>query len=382
MEWRINFKQLMLILSVLQCVYGINNMVYYVSPQDTDCPRYQCRSLNDYGTDILKPPENNTVTMILFAGNHSTVGNVYNFGSPENSRILHVKGDSQSSKAVVINGLKGAITVKNMILERFMASKIYIYIDESIVNSQTTNISIVNCVFIESAMILTNIHLTIKDSNFSDSSSTAIMLFSSTLTIMGHVSFQNNRGYQGGALMLVGTVMNIAREAYFLFQENHAENTGGAIFVVHPQMMINLHGFYSSCFYQLLGYDENSTYSIKFINNSAAKGGDHIYGASLKSGCSLADDSISSYEMFHQFFWFDPGYDSLLSAVSADATRACICDENGQPVCKATEVNILTYPGGKFSLPVVVVGGDYGTTTGAVHVSFFKCNFNFYVGIF
>ena len=71
---------------------------------------------------------------------------------------------------------------------------------------------------------------------------------------MGHVSFHDNRGYQGGALMLVGTVMNIAREANLLFRENnyYAENTGGAIFVVYPQTMINAHNFVSSCFYQLL----------------------------------------------------------------------------------------------------------------------------------
>ena len=68
----------------------------------------QCHSLYDlvYGTDILKPQENNTVTMILFEGNHSTLlDSVYNFGSPENSHTLHVKADSQSSKPVVINEL-------------------------------------------------------------------------------------------------------------------------------------------------------------------------------------------------------------------------------------------------------------------------------------
>jgi hypothetical protein len=166
----------------------------------------------------LKPLENIIVTMILFAGNHSIVRSVYNFGSPENSHTLHVKGDSQSSKAVIVNELNGAITVKNMILERFTATKIYLYIDESVVNSQTTNISIINCAFIDSTMTLTNVHLTIKDSNFSDSSSTPIMLFSSTLTIMGHVNFHNNTRYQGGALMLVGTLMSIAREANLFFQ--------------------------------------------------------------------------------------------------------------------------------------------------------------------
>ena len=69
------------------------------------------------------------------------------------------------------------------------------------------------------------------------------------------------------------------------------------IFVVHPQMMINAHSYYSSCFYQL-DYDTESNYSIKFINNSATKGGDHVYDASLKIGCSLPS-GVDSYKLFH-----------------------------------------------------------------------------------
>jgi predicted outer membrane repeat protein len=373
MELKLKF--LMVNLLALSCVCRDNN-TYYVRPyfpQHVDCQAgYQCDSLQNYGTatNELGLSENNTATMILIEGYHTIDSSVYNFGCPVNPYTLHFIGNGNDTASVVVHYIETAITVKNMILEGFVGSSIFLYIDKSVVNSQITNISISNCTFIESTMILTNVNLTIEDSNFTDSISTPIMLFSSTLTIVGHVWFYNNRGYQGGALMLVVTIMNIAREANLLFQENHAENTGGAIFVMHPQMMINLHGVYSSCFYQLLDYDEISTYSIKFINNSAATGGDHIYGASLKNGCFLAEDSISSYEIFNQFFWFDPGYDSLLSAVSADATRACICDENGLPVCKTADVGILTYPGAQFSLPVVVVGGDYGTTTGTVHVSF------------
>ncbi|MCG8625010.1 MAG: hypothetical protein MJE68_23795 [Proteobacteria bacterium] len=311
---------------------------------------------------------------------------VYNFGCPVNPPYtLHIIGNGNDTTSVIVQNIKTATTVKNMTFESFTGSKISLYTHKSVVNSQITNITILNCIFIESTMILTNVNLTIKDSNFSDSISTAIMLFSSTLTIMGQISFLNNRGYQGGALMLVATVMNIAREANLLFQENHTENTGGAIFVVHPQMLINLHGLYSACFYQLLDYDENSTYNIRFVNNSAAKGGDHTYGASISKKWMFPDDSIYySFQILYQFFWFDPGFDSLLSAVSADATRACICDENGQPVCETIDVdnNILTYPGGQFSLPVVVVGGDYGTTTGTVYVSFLnETSENFVVGI-
>ena len=375
MEWRIRSQLLIVILAASQCLCSNSNIVYYIKPVDSQsvkCPGDPCHSLNVYGTDKPKPPNNNTVTMIFLKGYHSTLADVYNFGSPENSLTLHAMGDSQSSKSVVIDKLKGAITIKNIILENFTALNIYLYIDETVVNTQTTNVSISSCAFVRSALILTNVHLIVKDSTFSDSTSTAIMLFSSTLTIVGHVRFHNNKGFQGGALMLVGTVLEISREANLLFQENHAANTGGAIFVVHPQMMINSHGFYSSCFYQLLDYDStDSNYSIKFINNSAAKGGDHIYGASLKSGCSYINDTHSSVA-FNNFFWLDPGYDSSLSAVAADATRVCICNFNGEPWCDVTTVGLQVYPGEQFSAHFVVVGGDYGTTTGPVYASFFE----------
>ena len=276
--------------------------------------------------------------------------------------------------AVIVNGLEGAIKVKNMILEKFMASKIYLYIDESVVNSQITHISIINCAFIESALALMNVYLTIKDSTFSDSTSTAIMLFSSTLTVVGNVIFHNNKGYQGGALMLVGTVMNIARDAKLnlLF----LEDTGGAIFVVYPQTMINAHSYVSSYFYQSLDFEYYpDIYSINFINNTATKGGDHIYGVSLISTCALTRDiaydnidPVHSIEIFGDYFWFDPC--RYKSAVSADATRVCVCDDNGELQYDTVVKDIHAYPGTQFFLHLVVVGGDFGTTTGNVHTSF------------
>jgi hypothetical protein len=162
---------------------------------------------------VPKPPvsyEFDTVTMILIEGRHTIRGSAYNFGSPGNSRFLHIIGHGQRSNN---EELETSITVMAMTLESFTAMKIYLYIDESVVDSQITNISILNSAFVGSSTILTNVHLTIKDSNFTESTSTAIMLFSSTLTIVGHVNFYKNIGFQGGALMLIGTVIQIAREA-------------------------------------------------------------------------------------------------------------------------------------------------------------------------
>ena len=66
------------------------------------------------------------------------------------------------------------------------------------------------------------------------------------------------------------------------------------------------------------------------------------------------------------FFSLNPGYDSPLSTVSADVSLVCICNSNGEPQCGPSIVliNLEAYPGELFSLLVVVVGGDYGTTTG------------------
>ena len=151
------------------------------------------------------------------------------------------------------------------------------------------------------------------------------------------------------------------------------------IFVVHPQMMINAQNYISSCFYQLLDYYTDSAklnYSVKFVNNSAAKGGDHIYGASLISTCTCAlidynNTLIDSHQIFDDVFQFDP-WDK--SAISADATRVCVCDDNGEPQCGTVMTNLEAYPGQHFSLQLVVVGGDYGTTTGNVYTSFLNQN--------
>ena len=139
------------------------------------------------------------------------------------------------------------------------------------------------------------------------------------------------------------------------------------------------HNYVSLCFYQLLDYDILSTYSVQFINNSAAKGGDHIYGVSLTNRCIICafkrnKTHIRSYEVFCNIFLLNPGYNSSLSAVSADASFVCICDNNGEPRCGNDSTIVVgylqVYPGEQFPLHLVVVGGDYGTTTGNVYTSF------------
>ena len=48
----------------------------------------------------------------------------------------------------------------------------------------------------------------------------------------------------------------------------------------------------------------------------------------------------------------------------------CICGNTSKPQCDEIITSIDAYPGGMFTIPAVLVGGDYGTTIGTVYASF------------
>lgn len=99
-------------------------------------------------------------------------------------------------------------------------------------------------------------------------------------------------------------------------------------------------------------------------------GGDHIYGGILKSTCISTDCYCKQSNATLNRFSFEPSLNSL-SAISGNPTRVCACDSNGQPQCAKLEYIFQTglevYPGGKFNISVVIVGGDFGTTIGTVY---------------
>lgn len=109
--------------------------------------------------------------------------------------------------------------------------------------------STINCNFVSSSLILFYAELLVKNSNFSNSSSTAISLYSSVITLEGSVSFRNNTGRKGGALALIGTTMYIEMHATVIFQNNHALEKGGAIFVNNLDVYLYVQGIASYCFY-------------------------------------------------------------------------------------------------------------------------------------
>ena len=387
-----NFETLILALINILLISTYNcHYVYYVKPTipsqhecltGGDYHYSPCKTLNEY-IELQKQLNLNyeedfadVIIMIFLRGYHYVTEetyNVYDFGSPVGSYGLYIIGNGHP-KDIIIEGLETTIIATTIKMENITAIKTSVY--ASIVDFEfPVDITIVRCNLINTVMIMTNINLTVKNSNILNSTTTAVSLYSSTVTFAGYVRFVRNRGYLGGALMLVGTTMKLAKNSNLYFRDNHATETGGAIHVVNPATIIETHRYQSSCFYQLLDYDNiSSSYTLQFINNTARKGGDHIFGASLKSYCIASSicTCLKSYQALDKFIWLDPGYEteSTLSAVSADATRVCICDNTNKPQCDEIITDIDAYPGGKFTIPAVLVGGDYGTTVGNVYAFF------------
>ena len=135
------------------------------------------------------------------------------------------------------------------------------------------------------------------------------------------------------------------------FSYNFANNYGGAIYVDDQR-----------CLFKFKDYSSKVSFKENSANESV---GNHIYGASIISCMnSLCHKDVVSYT---------PNITNSLSPVSSSPMRACICDTNGKPQC-AKVSNIITmhkvYRGEVFNISVVLVGYDFGVTTGAVHARF------------
>ncbi len=201
-----------------------------------------------------------------------------------------------------------------------------------------------------------------------------MLLLSSTVIVKDNVDmvFIGNSAYRGGAMALLSTQMtfNSADSPNMTFTNNHALKYGGAIYVNPDKLQAEYtyiqYTNYVRCVYY---YDSdiestaNTKYDFYFNNNSAEIGYD-IYGASL----NLCKGSVAHFES-----------NRGLSAISGRPTRVCKCTEQHQPQCNDPSINDSNstyniYPSETFTVLIVVVGGDWGTTTGTVYASFRQRN--------
>ena len=164
--------------------------------------------------------------------------------------------------------------------------------------------------------------------------------------------FHNNSARRGGALYFV-TIGNIrvGSDSYIKFSYNFAKNYGGAIYVDDQR-----------CPFVFSNYSSTMVFEENLADKSV---GTHIYGGSVKTCMnSFCYQDIVSYM---------PNITNSLSPVSSSPMRVCLCDTNGEPQC--AKLNIIfnqykVYRGEFFNVSVVIVGYDFGATTGAISAGF------------
>ena len=214
----------------------------------------------------------------------------------------------------------------------------------------------------------------IHSSTFANNNGRVINCKQTDLSFSGVVTFTGNSAHQGGALSLTSISLKLITLVEYTtvnFIHNSASQFGGAIYIdFFPSLILVESGNNNlCCFYG----PPNVTSSFKHItlnfwNNSAGKGGDHIYGISVKNYCKIYSESLIEDPWKHVFH-IEPN--TTLSSVTSDVLRACICDKHGQPQCanlsKIFTTSHAVYPGESFTISAVTVGAEFGTTVGEVY---------------
>ena len=250
-------------------------------------------------------------------------------------------------------------------------------------------------------------HVDFINCEFNNNVATAIFAQSSHLFFEGNISFWNNTGENGGAISLCSnSIIFPFPNTYVYFRNNHARNAGGAIYV---QQECASFGTY--CFFQpVLPFNVLSSLlpvaniSFHFDNNTAGRAGDALYGGSIDE-CTLAMLSTPSLTFSIQSFAQEldntPTFSSLisytntaiksegtyqlspkvfqllfnvdnqsgLSPISSDPLGVCFCSDE-QINCTSKWHHVApVFPGGTFTLDVVIVGQRNGVVPGVVLAS-------------
>ena len=143
----------------------------------------------------------------------------------------------------------------------------------------------------------------VHDCLFQGNLGTPIKMMLGELYISGMTKFSDNEGLQGGALSLIFSKVYFANNTEVVLENNIALDTGGAIYVQYVEE-------FDSCFYQLpyLSGDHGIDTQLTFTNNKAGTGGDDLYGAVLRSNCSITADveglTVTSNSVYDKIFSF------------------------------------------------------------------------------
>ena len=201
-----------------------------------------------------------------------------------------------------------------------------------------------------------------------------IQVLSTLVKFSGVVIFKNNVGSAislSCSKLILQSVNNT--NTNILFVNNTATNTGAGIhydcsFTGNDYSLTS-----SSCFYEIQGVSLDElkhpvNVTLSFVNNTAINGGTDIYGATPNSLCFVDNDNMIAHDIRKYVFKTSSGP----SSISSDPKRVCLCDSSSQLMCANLSYifyQTTHYPGEVFSLPLAVVGFEFGTVTGFVYAN-------------
>ena len=220
-------------------------------------------------------------------------------------------------------------------------------------------------------ILLYTSRLHVSGCNFTGNSISAMRAHDSIIEVSGTVTFSNNTAFAGPAFVLDASgIQTFIHNNHTYFLNNHATNIGGVFYVTHSRLLayndLDLSHPRTSCFLSTLGSRLQTRFT--FVNNTAEKGGDILYGARISLGQDEDTNCLESFKRISNIL------QSGLSLVTSDPSRVCLCNRSGQPDCLRL-VNpkpYSIYPGQTIRISAVVVGEDFGTVAGSVYAQFLE----------
>ena len=214
--------------------------------------------------------------------------------------------------------------------------------------------------------------LHVSGSNMTKNPVSAVKAIASNITLSGNVLISDNQGIAGSGFILAQTsILKVVEDSAIHIRNNHAINTGGVFYINSDQyysMLFSSNTLIkrSTCFLSAEG--NRSRKRLTFVNNSAGKGGDVLYGGQVALGldgdwnCLLSFKNVSNISQ------------NSLSLITSDPSRVCLCNASEQPDCLIVADPTLhsIYPGQSISLSAVVVGQEFGTVAGPVYAQFLQ----------
>ena len=225
----------------------------------------------------------------------------------------------------------------------------------------------------------TNNDITITNSTFVNNYGSGIFAINQVTVIFteGHSIVANNSSPTDGGGVFLGEdcYLTTSNGGHVSFINNTAKRYGGAIYLTESFYTLLR---YSQSFHEYMHYSGQCTaynLSATFINNSAARAGDQLYGGVFifchgyqynvttyihdLINCINVPDTVKNGDSVHH----------SLSQVSSDSLVICPCI-NSTIDCDTTSIDKMIYPGQIFSVSLVTVGLCGGASPGVVVVEY------------